>query len=156
MNEVNLNKTDTIVIDTGEKRIAVNGDPEKVIVFNPTDVVFVERFYQLMGQAEQKAEEYKVRARVLEAVKDRDANGLPLNIKERLDLLRDSCGYMRTQIDDVFGAGTSQKAFGDAMTLNMFEQFFDGIKPFFQKARVSKIAEYTTSASAKRNKRSRK
>lgn len=143
---------DTLQIDTGEKRIAINNDPDRVIVFNPTDVFFVERFYMLAGEAEQKADEYRLRAQALEKDTQKGDNGLPSNLKARLVLLRESCDYMRAQIDSVFGEGTSQKAFGDAMTLDMFKQFFDGIKPFFQQARVQKIAQYTTTASAKRNK----
>jgi hypothetical protein len=39
------------------------------------------------------------------------------------------------------------------MTLEMFEQFFSGVTPFVQTARSEKIAQYTTTASAKRNRR---
>lgn len=151
-----MSQIDTLQIVTGEKRIAINSDPERIISFNPTDVLFVERFYSLLAEAEIKSEEYKTRAKLLEQDKQIGENGLPANIKERIDLLKESCIYLREQIDGVFGAGTSQKAFGDAFKLDMFGQFFDGIKPYFQKARAEKIAKYTTDASAKRDRRSKK
>ena len=46
----------------------------------------------------------------------------------------------------VFGAGTSEKAFGEAQTLNMFEQFFDGITPYIQGARGQKVSKYRKGA----------
>jgi hypothetical protein len=52
------------------------------------------------------------------------------------------CEFLEDRIDHLFGAGTSRKAFGDAMTLDMFEQFFTGIIPFVQTARSSKVARY--------------
>lgn len=41
---------DSIRIDTGGVRLMVNGDPQRVIAFNPHDVVFAERFYALLGE----------------------------------------------------------------------------------------------------------
>jgi hypothetical protein len=69
--------------------------------------------------------------------------GVPVNMKEKLALMLDICYFMRGQMDSVFGVGTSQKVFGDANTLDMFTQFFDGITPFIQKNRAEKMAKYT-------------
>jgi hypothetical protein len=60
---------------------------------------------------------------------------------------------MRGQIDVLFGEGTSQKAFGNALELGMFEQFFSGITPFVQTVRKEKIAKYTNARPKKRVKK---
>lgn len=132
---------DSIRIDTGEKRIAINGDPERVIVFNPQDIGFAERFYQLLKDFEAKQAEYQARADELDN-QELDEQGIPEKIGESLALLREVCEFLKDRIDHLFGQGASQKAFGDALTLDMFEQFFTGIVPFVQTARSVKVAKY--------------
>ncbi len=133
---------DSIQINNGLKRIAVNGDENRVIEFNPEDIVFVEKFYGLIKEFEQKEVEFRQRADEINAVEGVDEYGIPVNTAENIKLVIDLCQYLRVQIDKVFGTGTSQKAFGDANTLNMFEQFFEGITPFIQGARSNKVNQY--------------
>lgn len=122
-------------INTGKIRVTVNDDPDRVIAFNPTDVGFAERFYALVSDIETKQREFMGRAKVLDEAGDERTG-------EQLHLLRDICTYMRDQIDTVFGEGTSAVAFGDAMTLDMFTQFFDGILPIVRQARAEKLTPY--------------
>jgi len=141
---------DSLQISTGEKRIAINGDEKRVLVFNPSDVAFAERFYRLIGDFQTKLLEYKTRAESIEAQMAEDENGLPVNLNERLALMNDACVYIRGKIDELFGAGTSQTVFGDALQLDMFTQFFEGITPFIQKSRVAKLEKYTNPKAKKR------
>jgi hypothetical protein len=133
---------DSIRIDTGVKRIAINDDPNRVIEFNPEDVSFAERFYGLIKDFETKQVEYDRRSKAIDENKDVDANGIPANTQDGLALLREVCEFMRAEIDALFGAGASQAAFGDALTLDMFEQFFTGITPFIKSARDEKVRRY--------------
>jgi len=144
---------ENIVIDTGVKRIMVNDDPTRIIEFNPSDLIFVEKFYQLISEFETKLTEYQTRAEENENVSDLGADGLPVNMLARLALLHDACDYICERIDYVFGEGTSQKAFASARTLDMFKQFLSGISPFISKTRREKIKKYTNPEGAKRNKR---
>lgn len=105
-------------------------------------MAFAERFYQLTGEFTAKQKEFEQRAGELDKIQDVDSYGLPLNSAARLAFLRETCGFMRTKIDQLFGAGTSDKAFGDAMTLGMFEQFFNGVTPFIQQARDAKVTKH--------------
>lgn len=132
-----------IKINTGTIRLRVECDGrEEFIAFNPDDVVFINRFCELMTAMEKKQEEYNVKAEELEKVTETDSLGFPINMKEKLALVLDICSFMRTQVDEVFGAGTSHKIFGDANTLDMFTQFFEGITPFIQRNRDEKMARY--------------
>lgn len=130
-------------IDTGVVRLTINDDPKRVIKFNPSDVVFAEKFYRLIKEFELKQVSYQARADEIDAVKEVDDHGIPVNIEDSFEFLKDVCGYMREKIDSVFGEGTSQTAFEDAVNLEMFEQFFDGITPFIEKARTQKTQVYT-------------
>jgi hypothetical protein len=144
---------DSLQIQSGEKRIAINGDPNRVILCNPSDATFAEKFYLLIGEFQTKSEEYQTRFKELEKVTETDEHGFPLNMSARLDMLKEVCGYINGHIDNLFGKGASEKAFNGAMELDLYVQFFDGMTPFIQKARAEKLQKYTSTASAKRNKR---
>lgn len=136
-----------IKINTGVIRLEVDCDGVKdEISFNPNDVVFMENIYRLMGELQEKKAEYAEAEGKLDANKGVDESGFPLNMQERLNLILDICFYIKGQIDGVFGEGTSKKLFGSANTLDMFEQFFDGITPYIQSARESKLAQYKSNA----------
>jgi hypothetical protein len=121
--------TDSIHIDLGIKKVLINNGPE-FIEFNPADIVFAERFYQLIKEFEQKQAEYRVRAQQIDANTAVDATGIPLNVPDGLAMMREACEFMRGQVDTLFGAGTSQKVFGNSLSLDVFRQFFEGISPF--------------------------
>lgn len=125
--------SETIQISTGEKRIAIvrDGKPAGEIAFNPSDVVFAEKFYRLIGEFETKSAEFTRRA---EEIKD--------DTQAQLKLLGETCAFFKDRIDYLFGPGTSAVAFGDANALNMFSQFFDGLTPFIRGARAAKLKQY--------------
>jgi hypothetical protein len=133
---------DSIRIETGVKKIQINDGPE-YIEFNPADVSFAERFYQLIQDFEVKQVEYQKRAEILDAGSNLvDANGIPINFPAGLAMMREVCEFMRVKIDGLFGKDTSRKCFGDALSLDMFGQFFTGITPFIKTARTEKVAKY--------------
>jgi hypothetical protein len=132
---------DSIRIDTGVKRIQINDGPE-FISFNPSDILFMEKLTVLLGELQSKQEEMKAREAEFESVQELDANGIPVNAKARLAFMRETCQYMRAQIDDLFGEGTSQIVFGNTLNLDLFGQFFEGITPFIKVARAAKLEKY--------------
>ena len=138
-----------IKINTGIIRLQVECDGRTdEIAFNPDDVGFVNRFCDLTKAMETKQAEYDAKIEELEKEEGFDTFGIPSNTKERLALMLEICLFMREQVDMVFGAGTSQKIFGDVNTLEMFTQFFDGITPYIQKNRQEKMAKYIASKQA--------
>lgn len=134
---------ESINISSGVKRVCINGDPDRVIEFSPSDVTFAEKFYQLYKDFGSKQVEYEQRAKELDAHKlEVDENGFSVNADEGIAFLREVCEFMRSKIDGLFGIGTSQKAFGDALNLNMFNEFFTGITPYVESARSEKLQQY--------------
>ncbi len=146
---------DSLDLKTNSKKIAITRDGEQtgVLTFDPSDVIFAEKFYNLIAEFQAKVKEIEPRAKSLDENTAIDTNNLPVNFGERIALLREVCEYIRGRIDHLFGMGTSQAAFGDVYDTELIVQFFEGLKPFFQSARTAKIEKYTTLASAKRNKR---
>lgn len=143
-----------INITTGEKVVPIirDGNLTGKLSFNPTDVLFAERFYALLGDMQETLKEYKAQGEALRKA-EKDTDGMPVNVQEHIALQRELCNYLREKIDKVFGDGSSQKIFGDTRNLEIYKQFFDGMMPFFQQARAERVAMYTTTASAKRTRR---
>lgn len=136
---------ESVRYNDGKIRLMVNDDPERVIAFDPSDVIFLDKLYGLMGDIEKKKVEFAEAEKELNKETAVDGYGIPVNMRQKLKLLLDICVYFREQIDLIFGEGTSQTVFGDSYKLDMFEQFFAEITPYIQKSREEKIAKYTGS-----------
>jgi len=143
---------ESIAIDTGEKRVCINGDESRVIVFNPGDVLFAEKFYVLAGEFQTKLTKFQRKALEFDSAAEVGADGFPANTTARLELMKGVCGYLRGRIDYLFGIGTSETAFGEAQTLNVFVQFFEGITPLIQGARNEKVLKYKNTAVRRKRK----
>ena len=133
----------SLQINTGEIRLAINDDPNRVIVLRPNDAIFAEKFYKMLGSFQEKFTEYQGRAGAVDSKTEADANDIPLNTGERIELLKEICQYAHGQIDELIGVGTSQIVFGDSLNIDAIVQFFEGIRPFVQTARAEKVAKYS-------------
>jgi hypothetical protein len=138
---------DSIKISTGIKRIHIirDDDFEADISFNPTDALFAEKFYMVYKEFMKKQEEYNLKSKELDEHKNEvDENGIPSNIEQGISFLTEVCTFMRDKIDQLFGAGTSDKVFGNTQSIDAINQFFSGIIPFVSKARAEKISKHVS------------
>lgn len=143
---------ENIQIQTGEICLSVNGDTNRIIRFNPSDLLFVEKYYRLVKESDGLFAEFETRAKELDKNQEKDASGLPVNAGEILQLLKDLCTFINSKIDEVFGVGTSQVAFNGMLDFgilgsngpSIYEQFFNQVGPYIQKARSKKIEKYLT------------
>lgn len=135
-------KSNSITIDTGEVQLLINNDERRVITFNPEDIAFVEALYNLISTFQAKTEEFSAKEEELKKNSSVDEFGIPAYAKEIIALNRTACEFVRKEIDKVFGEGTSHTAFGNANTMAMFEQFFNGITPFVQGKRQEAMKKY--------------
>jgi hypothetical protein len=125
----------SIRIDAGEVTLLVNDDPSRVIKFNPEDILFVERFYSLLGGFEGVQKKFQDR---LDAIPDNEESTAPRVIA----VIEEACDYLMEQIDSVFGAGTSEAAFAGSKSLSQIEQFFLAIAPYVKAKRQDKVTKY--------------
>ena len=93
--------------------IEINGDPERVIRFNPEDVHLRARLFEFSRLAAQKEKEIQAKAAEIEALSGEDDNGIPNQAMPTVALMVEYADFFMTQIDDVFGDGTSKKVFAD-------------------------------------------
>ncbi len=128
-------KVQNIEIKSGLLRVSINDDPERIIEFDPTDILFVERFYALTKEFEEKEKEYRQRVDEIEA---NDGT----QIEQTIAVIKEFCKFLNEEIDKVFGENTSQKICGGLMDISAYEQFFDGIVPIVEQSRVKKVQKY--------------
>jgi hypothetical protein len=131
---------DSIRIDTGIKRIAINDDPERVIEFNPTDVEWSRRLDKLRFEVKKRLDEIEAQVRVLE--NQAQSNDDP-EVSEKINNIRiEVCVYVRGLIDKQFGEGTSEKVFGDLNSEFAIQSFLVAITPYMQIAREPIVGKY--------------
>lgn len=116
------------------------------IRFDPTDLVFAERVYDLIGRLETLETEFSARVAALDANSEQDQYGIPRNARDRLALQREICESMHSEIDACFGAGTSEMVFGASRSQEAIELFLEGIQPYLEDAQQKRIARYTNRA----------
>jgi len=140
--------TDSLRISSGARKILINDGPEFIEV-NASDVVFVERFYAVIREFEAKLEEYKTRGTQIDEKGEVDSAGIPVNLADRIEFIREVCEFMNAKIDQIFGIGTAKKVFGETMSLDMYEQFFNGLEPFIRSARTERVSKYAPNRKGK-------
>ena len=134
-----------VKISTGKVKVSFLVDEDttpRVVSFDPTDLLFAEKFYRLGKRIGEMEAEFNRKAEELDKDKSVDANGLPANVEQQIALMKDFVQRMRDEIDVLFGEGTSQAVFGNAYKFEVIGQFLDGITPYFSKTREEKVAPY--------------
>lgn len=143
-----INRNVLNIGNSGEKgsgviELAVNGDENRIIRFNPDDITFANRFYDFISEFQIKKEEFSKKLDSISPDDETVTLANCKNTKEILDATLEICMYLRSKIDYVFGEGTSQTAFGDTNSFSMFIDFLEGITPYIRKVRSQRIKKYT-------------
>ena len=117
----------SIVFDDGVKEYEINGDPSRILRFNPADVGIVDRYYACVQKMEQE----------LKSVEDItiDPAGNPLEeIGEAAVTIRRVNEVLRRNFDEVFYKGASDIVFGNQNPLalaggkTIYENFMNAFK----------------------------
>lgn len=140
---------DSIRIDPGLKRIAINEDPNRIIEFNPKDLLFAEKFYAmikeiktLLKEIENKTNDFDIRAKDISI--DIDNDEFPAVIDDTIQFHKQSCEKMFEEIDKLFGTGVSEMVFQGVYDIEVVAQFLNGITPFISNVRSEKVNKYVS------------
>lgn len=107
-----------------------NGEERGVFSFNPSDIKVARKVTDLLDSYKVKQDEFNEKEKTCETP------------EERIRLLDEIVDYFKTSIDEVWGENSSKVLFGDASTLQMFDDFFAGITPFYQKESKKRMSKY--------------
>lgn len=114
------------------------GNIRGIFKFNPEDTGVANRLFNLQTELNEREKEWIEKAKQLD-----EAN----NAEETIKFLHSVCVYLKEAIDNLYGIGTSKILFGNAETFDMFNQFFDGIIPYYKEASVKRIEKATAQLS---------
>jgi len=146
---------------SGIKRIRIDNDDERVIKFDPTDILFIERVYKVYSEFQQKQKEYNQHVAGLKKLKkERDKEtkraeeaGEPKKelseaemmqeVNEGIAFFKEVCVFTRGRIDYLLGEGSSQTIFGDALSMDAIGLFFEGFMPHVWESRKEELDKYT-------------
>lgn len=131
---------ESLQIRTGQVRLQIlddQGNERGIFTFNPEDVEDAKRALDLREEFDAKVKDFEERSAHCETN------------AEKMDLLSEVVRYFRGLVDQCYGEGSSQLLFGEAKTLSMFKDFFDGIMPYYQKASDARISKYKKEKSGK-------
>lgn len=127
----------SLQVKTGEIRLQIlddAGEERGIFKFNPTDIESAKKVLSLQSELNVKQAEFEERIKDCKTPED------------KINCMSDVCDYFESMIDSCFGEGTSKMLFGGAKTLSMFDDFLQGIIPYYEKASRDRIAKYSQKA----------
>lgn len=130
--------------------IAIDGDPERVIRFNPEDVHLRARLFEFSRLAAQKEKEIQAKAAEIEALSGEDENGLPNQAAPTVALMVEYADFFMGQVDEVFGAGTAKKVFADGFDFESATIFLQYVMEKLGGTSAQKIEQRLTKKSSKK------
>lgn len=131
-----------LTIHSGEIRVTVNQDPEREIAFHPSDLHFAEGFYDLLTGFETKRRAFVEEEEKMRSQMEAHGGASSEYMKKMLSRNREMLQYLHEQVDVLFGEGAGDKICGGVNSLEMYEQFFNGIAPYIQQQRSEKMRKY--------------
>lgn len=147
-----MQNTHSLKIDDGKIRIAVNDDPDRVIAFNPNDINFIKRLYQMIGDFEELEQKSKSKIAKIEKKLGSTKNDV-LAAKDAIDMWDEIFDALDAALVELFGEGADKKITGGVRNQSVYEQFIDGITPFIQQARSEILEKYAHPAYKKKGKK---
>mgnify|MGYP007069897880 CR=1 FL=1 len=130
----------SLQVRTGEIKLQIlddAGEERGIFKFNPTDIESAKKVLSFQAELNSKQVEFEEQAKKCETP------------EEKINLLDEVCTYFNNLIDECFGAGSSQLLFGGAKTLSMYDDFIQGIIPYYQKASKDRVAKYSPKKTSK-------
>lgn len=139
----------SLILGKDTVTFCINDDPNRVISFNPHDARLYERVILFYNEVKVKQEEFEKRAAKESESDEKDANGVPANLAKSAALMRETVDWLCEQLDIVFGAGTSMKAFGYTFTFEDFQTFMEFVLSFFSQESQERVTKRLNKKSGK-------
>lgn len=132
-----------IRVNTSVKKIEVN-DNGDFITLNFSDNSFPDRFYGMLENVQNRANDVSAQAAELEEKYGGDKEALT---RQQAALYRQFHEGIVSEVDALFGPNTCKKVFGDIVPgIELFEDFFTQLTPYFEeygKERAAKLSKYS-------------
>lgn len=107
---------------SSEIKLSLNGDKDKIITFDPGNVILRKKFYNFKSIMFQKKREFDIKAK---QISEKDIN-------KALKLEEELYDFIAKNIDDMFGMGTSKKVCNNNKNVDTLCNFLVAIAPYFK------------------------
>ncbi len=128
---LNFDSKDTLL------RLALNGDKDKILEFDPGDVNTRRKFYNMKDSMITKQQELDSKIKQLD-LKEEDG------IQEAFKLEEDFFDYLKDLIDDIFGNGATNMICGNRKNVFVLANCIIALCPYFEKFRNDTKNKYTS------------
>ena len=118
-------------------RLALNGDKDKILEFDPGDVNTRRKFYNMKDSMITKQQELDSKIKQLD-LKGEDG------IKEAFKLEEDFFDYLKDLIDDIFGNGAVDMICGKRKNVFVLANCIIALCPYFEKFKNDTKNKYTS------------
>lgn len=115
------------------KRLAMNGDKNKVLKFNPYDMNTRKKFYDISRKIFSKQREFDIKVKNL---KDGD-------VEKAFELEQELFSVISNLIDEVFGKGTTKMVTDNTVDVMASCNFLTAIAPYFKEVNEKQKNKYT-------------
>lgn len=132
---------ESLQVRTGQISLRIlddDGEERGIFKFNPEDIESAKRLVQLQSEFQEKYSDFEKRSELCKT------------LEEKAEFLSGTVQYFKSLVDECFGEGSSKILFGDANTLSMFFDFFEGITPYYKKASSERMAKYSKPSKSKK------
>ncbi len=139
---LNFDSKDTLL------RLALNGDKDKILEFDPGDVNTRRKFYNMKDSMITKQQELDSKIKQLD-LKEEDGiqEAFKLEedgIQEAFKLEEDFFDYLKDLIDDIFGNGATNMICGNRKNVFVLANCIIALCPYFEKFRNDTKNKYTS------------
>lgn len=141
---------ESLRLNTKRVEIMIDDDPKRVVRFNPDDVHLRARIYTLAKEAKRKQDAMQAQLTELETMEGEDELGLPLKIESAMKLTVDIADFFMSEIDNVFGEGTSLIVFTDGFDFESMVVFLEYVLNKFESVSTEKIEQRLSKGTAKK------
>lgn len=128
MESINLN------INDGKKKVILNDDENKVLIFNPNDLESRRKMYSVNEKILEYDKRFKEKVKALKENK---------NVEKVFELEEEMHNFIKKLVDDVFGEGVSDMITDKKTNPVALMNFFTAIMPYFLDKAESKRKKYT-------------
>lgn len=129
MESINLN------INDGKKKVILNDDENKVLIFNPNDLESRRKMYSVNGKILEYDKKFKEKVKTLKENKD---------VEKEFELEEEMHNVIKNLVDDVFGEGVSDMITDKKTNPVALMNFLTAIMPYFLDKVENKRKKYTT------------
>ena len=131
---------ESIQIKTDSQRtLCINDDESRWITFDTEDLNFYARLKDLYQKLTVKQNEFLAKEKEISSIEGIDENGTPLAALALVDLQTEFAKTVTDGMDEVFGAGTCQRLFGDAFNPAAYGELIKAIMAYISRDREKKM-----------------